>query len=139
MRGACAAAAALAAAACTSGVDAGDAAIGFYQRHLGSQWAFHCDFQPSCSNYGKQSVDLYGLVPGTLMTADRLMRDHNLCHWRYAADDRGHPLEELRLRGHLIHSERLSAVGQLVSGVRIDAIARSLELALHLRSGATDV
>jgi len=91
-----AAVAALAAAACTSGVDAGDAAIGFYQRHLGSQWAFHCDFQPGCSNYGKQSVDLYGLVPGTLMTADRLMRDHNLCHWRYAADDRGHPLDPPR-------------------------------------------
>jgi putative component of membrane protein insertase Oxa1/YidC/SpoIIIJ protein YidD len=95
-RAAVAALSALATAACTSGVDAGDSAIGFYQRHLGSQWAFHCKFQPSCSNYGKQSIDLYGLIPGTLMTADRLMRDHDLCYWRYAADDRGHPLDPPR-------------------------------------------
>jgi putative component of membrane protein insertase Oxa1/YidC/SpoIIIJ protein YidD len=97
------------AAACTSGERAGEAAdqgrgqaagvaggvwaIDFYQRWLGDQWIGHCPFQPSCSNFGKESIAEYGLLPGSLMAADRLMRDHNLAYARYAADERGRPLD----------------------------------------------
>jgi putative component of membrane protein insertase Oxa1/YidC/SpoIIIJ protein YidD len=68
-------------------------AIGFYQQHLGNQWAFHCAYQPSCSNYGKQAVATYGAVPGTLMTADRLMRDHDFEPQDYAHDEYGRPID----------------------------------------------
>jgi len=78
---------ALAASSCASGP------IGFYQRHLGQQWGFHCDFQPSCSEYGRQAVESYGALPGTLMIADRLMRDHDLEPEEYARDERGRPLD----------------------------------------------
>ena len=93
------------AAACTSGERAGEVAratageaaglwtIDFYQRWLGDQWIGHCPFQPSCSNFGRESIAAYGLLPGTLMAADRLMRDHNLAYARYAADERGRPLD----------------------------------------------
>jgi putative component of membrane protein insertase Oxa1/YidC/SpoIIIJ protein YidD len=81
------AAAALAAPGCAS------QAIGVYQRWLGPQWAFHCDFEPSCSSYGKQAVESYGAAAGALMTADRLMRDHDLSREHYPHDERGHPLD----------------------------------------------
>ena len=68
-------------------------AITFYQRHLGAQWGFHCDFEPSCSEYGDQSIEKFGLVPGILMTGDRLMRDHGLASQQYALAADGHPLD----------------------------------------------
>ena len=68
-------------------------AIGFYQRHLGAQWAFHCDFEPSCSRYGREAVETYGSIPGSLMIADRLMRDHDLARQEYPHDEHGHPLD----------------------------------------------
>jgi hypothetical protein len=84
-------------AACRGGEEAADAAgtgaIDLYQRWLGDQWAFHCPFQPSCSNYAKESVEGYGLLAGSLMAADRLMRDHDMAYWRYAQDERGRPLD----------------------------------------------
>jgi putative component of membrane protein insertase Oxa1/YidC/SpoIIIJ protein YidD len=71
-------------------------AIGLWQEELGAQWGFHCDFQPSCSEYGRQSVEEYGAVPGSLMIADRLMRDHDLERADYATDELGRPLDPPR-------------------------------------------
>jgi putative component of membrane protein insertase Oxa1/YidC/SpoIIIJ protein YidD len=71
-------------------------AIEVYQRHLGDQWAFHCRYQPSCSQFGKESVEQYGSVAGSLMTADRLMRDHELDPDEYDHDERGRPLDPPR-------------------------------------------
>jgi len=79
--------------ACTGGADAGEGAIDLYQRHVGPQWAFHCPFQPSCSQFARESIATYGLLPGVLMTADRLMRDHDLCYERYPQDELGRPLD----------------------------------------------
>src|SRR5262245_11989915 len=67
--------------------------IDFYREHLGRQWAFHCDYQPSCSTYGKQAVATYGAVPGSLMIADRLMRDHGLAPQDYPHDEYGRPID----------------------------------------------
>lgn len=80
-------------ACATPAREAGDGAIGFYQRHLGAQWAFHCDFQPSCSAFGREAIATYGFVPGALMTADRLMRDHDLSREDYPHDDQGRPID----------------------------------------------
>ncbi len=72
---------------------AGEGAIDFYQRFLGDQWGAHCNYQPSCSSYSRQAIDQYGLGPGVLMTADRLMRDHQLERASYASDELGRPLD----------------------------------------------
>jgi putative component of membrane protein insertase Oxa1/YidC/SpoIIIJ protein YidD len=102
-------------AGATAGSTAGQCAIGFYQRWLGDQWAFHCRFQPSCSNYGAQSIENYGLFAGSLMIADRLMRDHDLCYERYAADDFGRPLDP--------PADNALFNSQLLSGPHVDEAA----------------
>ena len=35
-----------------------------------------CNFTPSCSNYAYQSIDRYGGLIGSVMTFERLSRDH---------------------------------------------------------------
>lgn len=87
-------AAALSGAGCASaGEGAADGALGFYQRHLGDQWAWHCDFQPSCSSFGRQALAEQGALVGLAMTADRLQRDHNFERDEYPHDEWGHPLD----------------------------------------------
>ncbi len=87
-------AAAVALAGCTSTGEAGtDGAIGFYQRFLGDQWAWHCDFQPSCSSFGRQAIAEQGALAGLVMTADRLQRDHQFDRAEYPHDEWGHPLD----------------------------------------------
>ncbi len=90
--------ASLAAAGCASDPadGAADAALGFYQRVLGDQWAWHCDFQPSCSSFGRQAVAEQGALLGAVMTADRLQRDHHLEHGEYPADEYGRPVDPPR-------------------------------------------
>lgn len=34
----------------------------------------NCQFYPSCSEYSKQSIEQYGIFPGIILTADRLIR-----------------------------------------------------------------
>ncbi len=72
---------------------AGLGAIGFYQDHVGHQWGFHCDFEPSCSEFGKQAVQRHGLWKGSLMIADRLMRDHGLDNGPYGVTADGRPFD----------------------------------------------
>ncbi len=36
-----------------------------------------CRFEPSCSSFMAQSIKKYGIIYGTLMGADRLLRDTN--------------------------------------------------------------
>jgi putative membrane protein insertion efficiency factor len=33
-----------------------------------------CNFTPSCSRFGREAIRKYGIICGSLMTADRLMR-----------------------------------------------------------------
>ncbi|MEM7231942.1 MAG: membrane protein insertion efficiency factor YidD [Planctomycetota bacterium] len=75
--------------------NAGTGAIEFYQDHLGDQWGFHCDFEPSCSEYGRQAVSKYGFLPGTLLIADRLMRDHPYSRHLYDRTSEGHPIDRV--------------------------------------------
>lgn len=35
-----------------------------------------CKFYPSCSEYGYQAIDKYGVIKGGLMTTKRLVRCH---------------------------------------------------------------
>ncbi|MCX8081329.1 MAG: membrane protein insertion efficiency factor YidD [Bacteroidia bacterium] len=45
-----------------------------YQNHISPLIQFGCLYHPSCSEFSKLSIKTYGLLPGTLMTLDRLTR-----------------------------------------------------------------
>jgi putative membrane protein insertion efficiency factor len=53
---------------------AGMVAIRGYQRFLSPHLPIHCRQVPSCSNYGLQAVQRYGLVEGSRLTAARIRR-----------------------------------------------------------------
>jgi putative membrane protein insertion efficiency factor len=53
---------------------AGMAAIRGYQRFLSPHLPGRCRQTPSCSNYGLQAVQRYGLVEGSRLTAARIRR-----------------------------------------------------------------
>ncbi|MER7278295.1 membrane protein insertion efficiency factor YidD [Dactylosporangium sp. NPDC000244] len=53
---------------------AGMAAIRGYQRFVSPHLGIKCRQVPSCSNYGLQAVQRYGLVEGSRLTAARIKR-----------------------------------------------------------------
>jgi putative membrane protein insertion efficiency factor len=53
---------------------AGVAAIRGYQRYLSPHLPTQCRQIPTCSNYGLQAVQRYGLVEGSRLTAARIKR-----------------------------------------------------------------
>lgn len=79
--------------AAAHGEDVAAAALRFYQQHVGPQWGFHCDMQPSCSTFSQEAIERHGLPGGLLLTADRLMRDHSLGGEQYARTADGHRLD----------------------------------------------
>ncbi|MEO0106742.1 MAG: membrane protein insertion efficiency factor YidD [candidate division WOR-3 bacterium] len=53
-----------------------DTGITLYQKFISPSQGDVCNFSPSCSNFGRQAINKYGIFWGSLMTADRLMRCH---------------------------------------------------------------
>ena len=45
-----------------------------YQNALSPQFSANCLYNPSCSEFSKQSIREYGLLKGVFLSADRLMR-----------------------------------------------------------------
>ncbi|MEO0557594.1 MAG: membrane protein insertion efficiency factor YidD [Bacteroidota bacterium] len=56
---------------------AGQAALRYYQQDVVPRMARPCPAWPSCSMYARYSVARWGLVPGTLMTIDRIFFREN--------------------------------------------------------------
>jgi putative membrane protein insertion efficiency factor len=50
------------------------AAIRFYQRRISPTLPPACRYQPTCSQYGYEAVDRFGVWRGGLMTGARLLR-----------------------------------------------------------------
>lgn len=50
------------------------AAIGLYQRHISPALPPACRYQPTCSQYGYEAVERFGVARGALLTARRLLR-----------------------------------------------------------------
>lgn len=46
----------------------------FYQKVISPQIMAGCAFDPSCSNFSKQCIKLYGMPKGLALSADRLTR-----------------------------------------------------------------
>ena len=74
---------------------AGQVALQFYQRDVVPRMARPCPAWPSCSMYARYAVARWGLVPGTLMTLDRLFYREN------AAFTRGQTAFTFRLDGRI--------------------------------------
>jgi putative membrane protein insertion efficiency factor len=50
--------------------------IGFYQRSISLGLPAACRFEPSCSRYGYEAIEKYGIVRGGWLTLRRLARCH---------------------------------------------------------------
>lgn len=50
--------------------------IRLYQRTLGRVLPPSCRFTPTCSHYGYQAIDKYGLLRGGWLTVKRIARCH---------------------------------------------------------------
>jgi len=51
-----------------------DLMIVFFQKYISVQDGSNCRFHPTCSQYGRLSIQKYGVVKGIIKTADRLLR-----------------------------------------------------------------
>ncbi len=71
---------------------AGILPIAAWQRISYNLPGFACQFYPSCSNYGTQAITEYGLVAGSVVTADRIVRCNPFA-WHYHLQNQGefHP------------------------------------------------
>lgn len=54
------------------------ALFGAYHLVLSSQDSATCVFSPSCSRFSQKAIGTCGFLEGTLLTLDRLLRDHPL-------------------------------------------------------------
>ena len=50
--------------------------IGFYQRWMSPMLPAACRFHPSCSQFAREAVELYGARRGARLAAGRLLRCH---------------------------------------------------------------
>lgn len=57
--------------------------IRFYQATLSRVLPSSCRFVPSCSEYGYQAIEKYGIVKGGGMTVWRILRCNPFCRGGY--------------------------------------------------------
>ena len=62
--------------------------IYYYQRFVSSQDMQVCNFTPSCSHFGQQVIQRYGLFKGCLLIGDRLFRCNPLAHQHHSIHPR---------------------------------------------------
>jgi putative component of membrane protein insertase Oxa1/YidC/SpoIIIJ protein YidD len=68
--------------------------FGTYRAVLSSQDLPLCAFSPSCSRFSQRAIDRCGFFVGTMLTVDRLLRDHPLAIRYYSMQPRGRLLED---------------------------------------------
>jgi uncharacterized protein len=52
------------------------ALIRFYQRFISPMFPPACRFEPSCSQYGYEAIEKYGIIRGGWLTVRRISRCH---------------------------------------------------------------
>ncbi|MDD1779423.1 MAG: membrane protein insertion efficiency factor YidD [Candidatus Helarchaeota archaeon] len=51
--------------------------IRLYKQNISALLPFnHCRFYPSCSEYSLEAIEAYGVIPGLLLTAKRIVKCH---------------------------------------------------------------
>lgn len=63
--------------------------IRLYQALFSPQYGAQCQFRPTCSHFGAQSIKKQGSVAGLLMTSDRLLRCHPWAEGMYPIAEDG--------------------------------------------------
>ena len=58
------------------------ALIGVYQRHISPAFPGKCRFRPTCSQYAIEAIEKYGVIKGTHLALQRILR----CHPFYKGD-----------------------------------------------------
>ena len=48
--------------------------IKLYQKYLSPLKRLHCPYYPTCSNYGLEAIEKYGVIKGGLLAAWRIIR-----------------------------------------------------------------
>lgn len=74
----------------------------FYQKYLSVRDMKVCNFQLSCSNFGKQAIINYGAFWGILMINDRLLRDNSFAVNYYSIDQQSRLLIDEPLKYHYL-------------------------------------
>ncbi|HOC67353.1 MAG TPA: membrane protein insertion efficiency factor YidD [Candidatus Hydrogenedentes bacterium] len=59
------------------------AAIRLYQRFLSPLLGNHCRFEPSCSRYAVEALEVHGVIKGGLYACWRLLRCQPFCKGGY--------------------------------------------------------
>ena len=57
--------------------------IGMYQKYLSPLKGTKCPYFPSCSEYGRQAIEKYGVLKGGALTAWRILRCNPFSHGGY--------------------------------------------------------
>ena len=57
--------------------------IGMYQKYLSPLKGTKCPYFPSCSEYGRQAIEKYGVLKGGALTAWRILRCNPFSHLGY--------------------------------------------------------
>lgn len=60
--------------------------IKFYQLFISTQDIPVCNFTPSCSQFGIEAIQRFGIIRGVLLTSDRLQRCNGMSISRYQID-----------------------------------------------------
>jgi len=74
----------------------------FYQKYFSVRDMKVCNFQLSCSNFGKQAIINYGAFWGILMINDRLLRDNSFAVNYYPIDQQSRLLIDEPLKYHYL-------------------------------------
>ena len=65
--------------------------IRLYKKVISPYLGAQCNFSPTCSEFGFQAIQKFGFLKATVMTADRLSRDHGFIRFEdYPQDESGH-------------------------------------------------
>jgi len=67
--------------------------ISFYQKYISDLRFGHCRFDPSCSEYTKLSINRFGIVKGSILAADRLIRCNSRARFYYTRSRDGRLLD----------------------------------------------
>lgn len=67
-----------------------------YQKTITHQLSSTCIYSPTCSAYSISLIQEYGLLPGIICTADRLMRCNRLALYDFPENEVDHQIHRIR-------------------------------------------
>ena len=57
--------------------------IHFYRKHLSKLKSTRCPYHPTCSQYGLEAIEKYGVLRGGMLTLWRILRCNPFSHGGY--------------------------------------------------------